>query len=266
MGTMTDRQDVTGAQVKGSSAVPCLALRGLSKHFGGLQAVKDISLEIRPGDRQGILGPNGAGKTTLFHLITGVVPPSNGQILLFGRDVSRWPPHRRTALGMARTFQITTLFPKLTVLDNVLLAVQGRRRMKFVMWRPLLSYLEVYDKARALLEGVGFWDRRQAEIRHLSHGEQRQLEIVLALASDPQLLLLDEPAAGLSTGESQEMAAFLRRLDPHLAILMIEHDMDVAFAVVDSITVLHYGEVVEAGSLEQIRTSSRVRDIYLGTR
>jgi branched-chain amino acid transport system ATP-binding protein len=124
----------------------------------------------------------------------------------------------------------------------------------------------VYEKARELLESVGFWDRRQTEVRHLSHGEQRQLEIVLALASDPQLLLLDEPAAGLSTGESQEMAGFLRRLDPHLAILMIEHDMDVAFAVADAITVLHYGAIVEAGSVDQIRASSRVREIYLGTR
>jgi branched-chain amino acid transport system ATP-binding protein len=255
-----------GAQVQTNSRVPCLSLRGLSKHFGGLQAVKDIAFDLSPGDRMGILGPNGAGKTTLFHLITGVLPPSRGQILLFGQDVTRWPPYRRTALGMARTFQITSLFPKLTVLDNVLLAVQGRRRMKFVMWRPLSSYSEVYEKARALLENAGFWQRRQTEIRHLSHGEQRQLEIILALASDPQLLLLDEPAAGLSSGESQEMAAFLRRLDPHLAILLIEHDMDVAFAVVDSITMLHYGEVVEAGSREQIRTSPRVRDIYLGTR
>jgi branched-chain amino acid transport system ATP-binding protein len=255
-----------GARVRDSSAMPCLTLRGLSKHFGGLQAVKGITLEVYPGDRIGILGPNGAGKTTLFHLITGVLPATSGQILLFGRDVTRWPPHRRTALGMARTFQITTLFPKLTVLDNVLLAVQGRRRMKFVMWRPLLSYADVYEKARTLLQDVGFWDRRQMEIRHLSHGEQRQLEIVLALASDPQLLLLDEPAAGLSTGESQEMAAFLRRLEPRLAILLIEHDMDVAFAVADSITVLHYGEIVEAGSLDRIRGSPRIRDIYLGTR
>jgi branched-chain amino acid transport system ATP-binding protein len=263
---MAARKDAVGPQVGESSAVPCLILRGLSKHFGGLQAVKGITLEVHPGDRMGILGPNGAGKTTLFHLITGVLAPTSGQILLFGRDVTRWAPHRRSALGMARTFQITTLFPKLTVLDNVLLAVQGRRRMKFVMWRSLLGYRDVYEKARALLEGVGFWDRRQMEIRHLSHGEQRQLEIVLALASDPQLLLLDEPAAGLSTGESQEMAGFLRRLDPRLAILMIEHDMDVAFAVVDSITVLHYGAIVEAGGLDQIRTSPRVSDIYLGPR
>ena len=244
---------------------PSLALRGLSKSFGGLQAVKDVTLELFPGSRMGIIGPNGAGKTTLFHLITGVIPPTSGQILLFGREVTRWPAYRRTALGMARTFQITTLFPRLTVLDNVLLAVQGLRRMKFVMWRPLLSYRDVYTKARTLLERLGFWDRRQAEVRHLSHGEQRQLEIILALASDPQLLLLDEPVAGLSAGESQEMAQFLRGLDPTLAILIIEHDMDVAFAVVDSITVLHYGEAVEAGSPERIRASPRVRDIYLGT-
>jgi branched-chain amino acid transport system ATP-binding protein len=160
---------------------------------------------------------------------------------------------------------ITTLFPKLTVLDNVLLAVQGLRAMKFVMWRPLTSYRAIYARAQALLEQAGYWDRRDIEIRHLSHGEQRQIEIVLALASDPHVLLLDEPAAGLSSGESHEMATFLQGLDPALAILMIEHDMDVAFAVVDSITVLHYGEIVAEGSRELIRTSTRVRDIYLGT-
>jgi branched-chain amino acid transport system ATP-binding protein len=246
-------------------AAACLSLRGLCKSFGGLQAVRDISLDLYPGDRKGIIGPNGAGKTTLFNLITGALLPSSGHIRLFGRDVTRWPVHRRTALGMARTFQITSLFPGLTVLDNVLLAVQGLRSMKFVMWRPLSAYREVYDKARNLLEQVGYWDRQQVEIRHLSHGEQRQIEIVLALASNPQVLLLDEPAAGLSSGESHDMAAFLHRLHPDLAILMIEHDMDVAFTVVNSIVVLHYGEVVEVGDTEQIRSSSRVRDIYLGT-
>ena len=246
-------------------ATPCLSLRELSKSFGGLQAVRDVSLDLYPGDRKGIIGPNGAGKTTLFNLITGALPPTSGRILLFGKDVTRWPVYRRTALGMARTFQITTLFPKLTVLDNVLLAVQGLRSTKFVMWRPLSAYRQIYDKARDLLEQVGYWERRNVEIRHLSHGEQRQIEIVLGLASDPHVLLLDEPAAGLSTGESHDMAAFLYRLDPRLAILMIEHDMDVAFTVASSIVVLHYGEVIEVGHTEQIRTSSRVRDIYLGT-
>jgi branched-chain amino acid transport system ATP-binding protein len=244
---------------------PSLALQGASKSFGGLLAVNNVTLEVYPGERKGIIGPNGAGKTTLFNLITGTLQPTSGRIVLFGKEVTTWPTHRRSALGMARTFQITTLFPKLTVLDNVLLAVQGLRTMKFVMWRPLTRYRAVSARAQALLEQAGYWDRRDVEIRHLSHGEQRQIEIVLALASDPHLLLLDEPAAGLSSGESQEMATFLRGLDPTLAILMIEHDMDVAFAVVDSITVLHYGEIVEEGSRELIRTSTRVRDIYLGT-
>jgi branched-chain amino acid transport system ATP-binding protein len=219
---------------------------------------------VHPGDRIGIIGPNGAGKTTLFNLITGALPLTSGQVILFGKDVSHWPIHRRIALGMARTFQINTLFPKLTVLDNVLLAAQGLRPMKFVVWRTQASYPDLQSKARALLEEVGFWDRRAVEVRHLSHGEQRQIEIVLALAGEPRLLLLDEPAAGLSTGESHEMAAFLQRLDPKLAILMIEHDMDVAFSVMNTIAVLHYGEVVEVGATAQIRGSARVKDIYLG--
>jgi branched-chain amino acid transport system ATP-binding protein len=247
------------------SSIPCLALRGLAKSFGGLHAVRDVTLDVYAGDRKGIIGPNGAGKTTLFNLITGTLLPTSGQTLLFGKDVTRWPTHRRVALGLSRTFQVTTLFPRLTVLDNVLLAVQGLRRMKFVMWRRQASYREVSDQARMLLEQAGYWEKRHVEICHLSHGEQRQIEIVLALASDPKILLLDEPAAGLSTGESHDMAAFLRGLDPNLAILMIEHDMDVAFTVVDSITVLHYGEIVEAGHLDQIRASARVREIYLGT-
>ena len=244
---------------------PVLELNGLSKSFGGLHAVRGVTLKIMPGDRKAIIGPNGAGKTTLFNLITGIFPATSGQVLLFGRDVTGWPSHRRTALGMARTFQITSLFPKLTVLDNVLLAIQGVRRSKFVMWRFLSSYREVYEKAYGLLERASFLDRRDTEVRYLSHGEQRQLEIVLALASDPKILLLDEPAAGLSSGESTEMAQFLMRLDPSLAILLIEHDMDVVFDVAEHISVLHFGEVLESGATEQIRRSEKVQEIYLGT-
>jgi branched-chain amino acid transport system ATP-binding protein len=242
-----------------------LQLKALSKSFGGLAAVRDVSLEISPGERKAIIGPNGAGKTTLFNLITGVFPSSSGSIVLFGKDVTGWPPHRRTALGMARTFQITSLFPKLTVLDNVLLAIAGVGRTKLVMWRPLASYEKFLSKARQLLESAGYWDRRGVQVRNLSHGEQRQIEVVLGLASDPRLLLLDEPAAGLSSGESREMAEFLKRLDPSLAILLIEHDMDVVFDVVSSISVLHFGAVVETGSCENIKASERVQQIYLGT-
>jgi len=244
---------------------PVLELKGLCKSFGGLHAVRGVDLTVFPGDRKAIIGPNGAGKTTLFNVITGILPATSGQVLLYGRDVTGWPSHRRTALGMARTFQVTSLFPRLTVLDNVLLAIEGLRTMKFVMWRPLSSYREVHAKARGLLEHAGFLDRQDIEVRHLSHGEQRQLEIVVGLASEPKILLLDEPAAGLASGESAEMAEFLMRLDPNLAILLIEHDMDVVFDVAAHICVLHFGEVVEAGATGQIRTSAKVQEIYLGT-
>jgi branched-chain amino acid transport system ATP-binding protein len=244
---------------------PVLELNGLCKSFGGLHAVRDVNLKIFPGDRKAIIGPNGAGKTTLFNVITGLLPATSGQVLLFGRDVTGWPSHRRTALGMARTFQITSLFPRLTVLDNVLLAIKGVRTTKFVTWRFLSSYRDIYERAEQLLEQIAFQDRMNVEVRNLSHGEQRQLEIVLGLASDPKILLLDEPAAGLSSGESQDMTKFLMRLDPSLAILLIEHDMDVVFDVADHISVLHFGEVLETGATEQIRSSAKVQEIYLGT-
>ena len=252
-------------QAHANGREPVLELRALSKSFGGLRAVRDVTLKIMPGDRKAIIGPNGAGKTTLFNLITGIFPATSGQVVLFGQDVTRWPSHRRTALGMARTFQITSLFPKLTVLDNVLLAIQGLRRSKFVMWRFLSSYRDFYDRAHGLLERARFLDRKDTEVRYLSHGEQRQLEIILGLASDPKILLLDEPAAGLSSGESSEMIRFLAHLDRNLAILLIEHDMDVVFDVAEHISVLHFGEILEAGAAEQIRRSEKVQQIYLGT-
>lgn len=247
-----------------NGGTPVLELKDLSKSFGGLHAVRNVNLQIFPGDRKAIIGPNGAGKTTLFNVITGIFPATSGQVLVFGEDVTNWPTHQRTALGMARTFQITSLFPKLTVLDNVLLAIKGLRRSKFVMWRFLSSYREVYEKAYRLLDQAAFMDRKDTEVRFLSHGEQRQLEIVLGLASDPKILLLDEPAAGLSSGESSEMAKFLLGLDPNLAILLIEHDMDVVFDVAQQISVLHFGEVLETGPTEQIRKSAKVQEIYLG--
>ncbi len=252
----------TGTQTNGVAA---LELKSLCKSFGGLQATRDVTFRVMPGDRKAIIGPNGAGKTTLFNLITGIYPVTSGQVLLFGRDVTRWPSHRRTAMGMARTFQVTSLFPKLTVLDNVLLAIKGLRPSKFVMWRFLSSYRDVYEKAYRLLEDVDFLDRKDVEVRNLSHGEQRQLEIVVGLASDPKILLLDEPAAGLSSGESAEMAKFLMKLDPNLAILLIEHDMDVVFDVAAQISVLHFGEILETGTPQQIHDSARVQEIYLGT-
>jgi branched-chain amino acid transport system ATP-binding protein len=244
---------------------PVLELKELSKSFGGLHAVRGVTFKIMPGDRKAIIGPNGAGKTTLFNLITGIYPITSGQVLLFGKDVTSWQSHRRTAMGMSRTFQVTSLFPGLTVLDNVLLAIKGLKPSKFVMWRFLSSYKDVYDKAHRLLEQAGFMDRANTEVRYLSHGEQRQLEIVLGLASDPSILLLDEPAAGLSSGESVEMTKFLTKLDAKLAILLIEHDMDVVFDLANTISVLHFGQILETGKPEQIKTSQKVQEIYLGT-
>jgi branched-chain amino acid transport system ATP-binding protein len=252
-------------QTQSNGGVPVLELKSLCKSFGGLHATRSVTLRIMPGDRKAVIGPNGAGKTTLFNLITGIYPVTSGQVLLFGQDVTSWPSHRRTALGMARTFQVTHLFPKLTILDNVLLAIEGLRPSKFVMWRFQSSYRDAYDKAHHLLAQAGFLDRKDTEVRNLSHGEQRQLEIVLGLASDPKILLLDEPAAGLSSGESVEMAKFLMKLDPNLAILLIEHDMDVVFDVASEISVLHFGEILETGTPQQIHSSAKVQEIYLGT-
>jgi len=244
---------------------PVLELKGLSKSFFGLHAVQDVNLIVRAGDRKAIIGPNGAGKTTLFNLISGVFPATSGQVFLFGQDVTNWPSHRRTALGMARTFQVTSLLPQLTVLDNVLLAINGTRKTKYVMWRFLSSYRDELEKAHHLLGQAGFLDRKDIEVQNLSHGERRQLEIVLGLASDPKILLLDEPAAGLSSGESTEMAKFLMKLDPKLAILLIEHDMDVVFDVASQISVLHFGAILETGTPQQIHSSAKVQEIYLGT-
>jgi branched-chain amino acid transport system ATP-binding protein len=248
-------------------SAPVLELKGLSRSFGGLRAVDDVTLKIMRGDRKAIIGPNGAGKTTLFNLITGIFPASSGQILLFGKDVTRWPSHRRTAMGMARTFQVTHLFPRLTVLDNVLLAIAGLRRAKFVMWRLLSSYSEMYAKAHALLARSGFLERKDIPVRFLSHGEQRQLEIVLGLASDPKILLLDEPAAGLDEVESRELTNLIRRLASEwgVGILLIEHNVPLVLSASDYIYTIEFGQLIAEGTPAEISTDSAVRRAYLGT-
>jgi branched-chain amino acid transport system ATP-binding protein len=241
-----------------------LCLSDVSKTFGGLMAVDGVSLQIRPGERRALLGPNGAGKTTLFHLISGELPPTRGRIELFGRDVTRLPPHRRAALGMARTYQITNLFPQLTVLHNCLLAVQGLSPVKLHLHRALRRYPMLFAQAQAVLEAVGLSGKETEVVRNLSYGEQRQLEIALALAGNPQLLLLDEPTAGLSPAEASMVTALLKQLDPTITILIIEHDMDVAFALTQSITVLHYGRVIADGGADAVKADPLVQQLYLG--
>ena len=241
-----------------------LAIEALSKNFGGLQALYNLSLEIQPGERRAIIGPNGAGKTTLFHLIGGQLSPSSGRIFLSGREVTKLPPFRRAALGLARTFQIITLFLDLTVMENMLLAVQALDSVRFVLYRPLTGYRNIVSQARSLLEQWNLWEKRRTLVRHLSYGEQRQLEILLAVAQMPRVLLLDEPTAGLSPVETQQVVAMIQHLDPSITVLLIEHDMDVAFQVAQRITVLHYGRLLADGPPEAIRKDSTVAEIYLG--
>jgi len=246
-------------------AAPLLAIEGVSRFFAALKAVNGVSLVVPARERRAIIGPNGAGKTTLFNLISGELPPSEGRIALFGRDVTTLPPHRRAALGLARTYQITNLFPSLTVLENLLLAVQGLERTKLAFLRPVASYRHLFERARAVLDSVGLGGKEGEVVKNLSHGEQRQMEVAMALASRPRLLLLDEPTAGLSPAESLTMTALLKRLDAGITLLVIEHDMDVAFALTDRVTVLHNGRVVADGSREEVRASPLVKEIYLGS-
>jgi len=244
--------------------VPALTLTELSKAFGGLKAVENVALSVVPGERRALIGPNGAGKTTLFNLISGDLPPSGGRITLFGQDVTHLPPHRRAALGLARTYQITNLFPSLTVLENLLLAVQALERTKLVLLKPVTSYAHLYARARTTLESVGLGDKEGEVVKNLSHGEQRQMEIAMALACRPRLLLLDEPTAGLSPAESRMMTELLKRLNGEITLIVIEHDMDVAFALTDRVTVLHNGTVVADGSRDEVKANPLVREIYLG--
>jgi len=260
---MTGRRANT-AESDALSETLALRLEGVSKSFGGLLALDAVELAVRPGERRAIIGPNGAGKTTLFNLISGELPASGGAIHLFGRDVTGLPPHRRAALGLARTFQITNLFPSLTVLDNGLLAAQALTPDKFAMFRPLGRFPRLAERARAALAAVGLEQQAASVVENLSHGERRQLEIALALAGRPRVLLLDEPTAGLSPAESQLMADLLRRLDQAMTLLIIEHDMDIALEIAERVTVLHYGRVVADGSRDEVRADPLVREIYLG--
>jgi branched-chain amino acid transport system ATP-binding protein len=241
-----------------------LRLEAVCKSFGGLRAVDGVELTVRPGERRALIGPNGAGKTTLFNLIAGALPVTSGTITLFGTDVTGKAQHRRAALGLARTFQITNLFPALTMRQNALLAAQALTRAKFSMLRPLERFADLETRAGEALAAVGLADRAGATVRHLSHGEQRQLEIALALAGRPRLLLLDEPAAGLSQAEAHLMTDLLHRLDPAITLLIIEHDMDIALEVAQQVTVLHYGRVIADGPRETVKMDPTVREIYLG--
>jgi len=241
-----------------------LELHSLSKNFGGLRATSNVSLEIEEGERRVIIGPNGAGKTTLFNLISGFLFPSSGSIRLFGHDVTRLRPHQRAALGLSRTFQVTNLFRNLTLLDNVLLGVQAIKQCRFCFFRRIEAFRELRSEVEEILEEWKLWDHRDTPLKNLSYGEQRQIEVVIALATKPRLLLLDEPTAGLSPAERVQVTSIIRSLPAGITTIMIEHDMDVAFAVAERISVLHFGSILEEGTVDQIKGNPKVAEVYLG--
>ena len=246
-------------------SIPCLTLDHVSRHFGGLRAVDLVSLTVEPGERHAFIGPNGAGKTTLFNLISGELPATEGTITLFGEKITRLPPYRRAARGIARTFQITKLFAELTVLENMLVACEALDRRKFTMHRPLSSYPDLVERAASRLGEFGLLSIRQKLTANISYGDQRKLEVALAMAGWPRLLLLDEPMAGLAPAERDSMLGLLEKLDRSTTVLLVEHDMDVVFGFAEHVTVLHQGKVLATGRRDDVRANPTVQQSYLGT-
>ncbi len=241
-----------------------LSVRDVSRNFGGVQALSNVSFEVAPGERRLIIGPNGAGKTTLFNLLSGALAVSDGRVMLFGRDITDLPQYARARMGLARTFQITNLFPRLTVLENVLLALQAADKSAFSMLARMRANRPLFQNAESLLQEWGLTAIAGRTAREISYGEQRQIDLILAMAVRPKVLLLDEPTAGLSAAEVVRVVGMVRSLPKDMTILMIEHDMDFAFALADRITVLHQGRLIAEGGVAAIRNDPHVSAIYLG--
>jgi branched-chain amino acid transport system ATP-binding protein len=242
-----------------------LELAGVSRSFGALRALEDITLSVAAGERRAVIGANGAGKTTLFNVITGDFPVSAGTVRFFGDDVTAMPGYERIRAGMRRTYQSSLLFRELTVRDNLFLAVRGVARGRFSLLRPRRAST-TRAAAEDLLARVRLTDVGDERVAALSHGQQRQLEIGMALAGAPRLILFDEPAAGLSPGERRELVGLLRALPPHMGFVLIEHDLDIALAVVDRVSVLHNGRLLKEGTPAEIENDADVQAIYMGSR
>jgi branched-chain amino acid transport system ATP-binding protein len=241
-----------------------LRTQGLSKRFGAFNAVTDVSLSFAPGARHALIGPNGAGKTTFINLLTGVFPPSAGQVFLGDEDITSLPQHVRVKRGMTRTFQINTLFPGLTVLESVVLAICERQGRAGVAHRTVASQREAAAEGEALLATLHLASERDAVTRNLAYGKQRLLEIALALATRPKILLLDEPAAGIPAGESSELFGVISQLPRDVTVLFIEHDMDLVFRFAERITVMVAGKLLTEGTPSEIASDPRVKEVYLG--
>jgi branched-chain amino acid transport system ATP-binding protein len=243
---------------------PALEIVNLCKFFGGIPATQDVCLKIMPGERRLIIGPNGAGKTTLFNQITGDFRPTSGRILLFGRNVTRLRPHRRAHLGLSRTYQIITLFAKDTLEHNITLGLLGLRGARWNMFRPLSSYGDLHREARRILDLVGLGNLAEARVSEIAYGERRRVEIAMALAQKPRVLLLDEPLAGLSSEERAAIKDLVASIPRETTVVMIEHDMDTALDLADTVTLLHYGRVILDGERDAVIADERAREVYLG--
>ena len=241
-----------------------LELRRVSKRFVGVVATDDVTLEVKTGEVHALIGPNGAGKTTLISQISGTLPSDRGEIRFDGRDITHARPHERVKLGLARSYQITSIFRRFTVLDNLALAVQARSGSSFSFWRPVSRETALTDEARSIAEEVGLQERRNALAATLAHGEQRTLEVGLALATRPKLVLLDEPLAGMGPEEAQRMIALIDRIRSHVTVLLVEHDMDAVFRLANRISVLVNGRLIASGAPETIKADEQVRKAYLG--
>jgi branched-chain amino acid transport system ATP-binding protein len=241
-----------------------LRVEQLSKNFGGIHAVRSISFKVESGEHLAIIGPNGAGKTTLFNMLCGQMPPSGGKIYFFEKDITHMPDHKRTHLGMSRSFQIANLFFELSVLANITLALQGTRPSRFQIFRPATSYKPLYKRAEEILSSMDLWDKRNELVNSISYGEQRKLEIALSLASNPKLLLLDEPSCGLTSIESADITNRIHQLGEKVTVILIAHDMDLVFGVAQRIMVMHYGELIVQGTCQEIQTNAKVKEIYMG--
>lgn len=252
------------ASAPGATFANMLEIRALSRSFSGFQAVRDVSFVVPTGSITAMIGPNGAGKTTMFNLLTGLLRPDRGTVMFKGQDVTSLPPHRRCRLGMGRSFQRTNIFPHLTVGENIQAAFIAHRGRRWEVWRPSFGMYET--ETHELLRSVGLEDRSDEKARYLSHGDQKQLELGIALALDPDILLLDEPTAGMSIADTQKSIALIARLarERNLTLLFTEHDMDVVFSIADRIIVLHHGAVLANGDPSEVKRDPEVRRVYLG--